>query len=66
MTAPTWRHLAARARKLGLRIDHGRHEAALLGYGADCRFVSWTSDNAADGRVLRAAVAAALAELENQ
>lgn len=65
---PTWRALAARAHKLGLTMQHGRHEASLLGPSAsiDCRFVSWTHFDSIDARILRSAVAAALGQLEDR
>lgn len=66
VTPPTWRALAARARRLGVNVDHGRHEASLFreADAIDCRFTSWTGSNAADSIILRTAVAAALEQLE--
>lgn len=73
MTPPTWRALAARARRLGSTLQHGRHEASLIGPSSDapaiaglvdCRFVSWTISIGADSIILRTAVAAALEQLE--
>ena len=63
---PTWRAIAVRARRLGLQIQHGRHEASLLGPAGsiDCRFVSWTYRDAVDAIILRTAVAAVLEQLE--
>ena len=61
MTPPTWRELERRARRLGLAIEHGLHEAQL--YGADMEVVfgagSWLGRRA-DALILRTAVAAAL------
>lgn len=71
---PTWRDLGRRARRLGINLQHGRHEASLVGPSldhprqdvapTDCRFVSWTTCNAADSIILRTAIAAALEQLE--
>ena len=67
VTPPTWRALAARARRLGLSLGYVRHEATLAS-GAplwvDCRFVSWTGSNARDSIILR--TAAALEQLEER
>lgn len=65
-TPPTWRALAARARRLGIKVDHGRHEAAIFDpdQSKECRFVSWTGSNATDAIILRSAIAAALEQLE--
>jgi hypothetical protein len=69
-TPPTWRDLGRRARRLGLVMNHGRHEATLLGPAStgsiDCRFISWTRTDGADAIILRTAVAAALEQLETR
>jgi hypothetical protein len=64
--APVWRELAARARFLGLKLEHRRHEASILGPDGtpDCRFVSWSYSDAVDAIILRTAVAATLEQLE--
>lgn len=64
MTPPTWRSLAARARKLGLRLQHGRHEASLLRSGVMLHHLSTWVGNGADNFILRLSVAAALEQLE--
>lgn len=62
---PTWRQLATVARRLGVKLNYGRHEAAVLSDRVDCRFIAWTGSNAADGRVLRRAVTITFLELEH-
>ena len=60
---PTWRELGRRARRLGIRIEHGRHEASMRGPDwLECRFVLWAT--ADDSIALRAAIAATLEQLE--
>ena len=61
---PTWRALAARARRKGAAVSHGRHEAVLLRpRGEVARFASWISRKA-DSIILRTSIAAALEQLE--
>lgn len=67
---PTWRDLARRAARFGITIKHGRHEARLRGElsgpdGVELRFSSWTDAGPRlDGKAMRAAIAAALEQLE--
>lgn len=71
MSPPTWRTLAARARRLKLRLDvqEGRHkhEVAIADPVADSalvQFASWVGVK--DDAILRTAVAAALEQLEDR
>lgn len=63
---PTWRDLGRRARRLGVKLQHGPHEAALVSRAIRpiefCRFRSWLGGT--DSHILRTAVAAALEQLE--
>lgn len=66
MAPPTWRTLAARARRMEVAITHGPHEAVVMSQrGEVARFASWVS-RTADSIILRTAVAAALEQLERR
>lgn len=65
---PTWRTLAARARQVRATIEGGDHEAAVhratnSGRVEIARFRSWLGRRKSDV-ILRAAVAAALEQME--
>lgn len=60
MTPPTWRALAARARRLGWTMQAGEHTARIVGH---LYVESWLSRRKSS-IILRTAVAAALEQLE--
>lgn len=61
---PTWRDLGRRARRLGMTLSHGPHDAMLFANGRMemARVASWLCRRA-DAIILRTAVAAALEQL---
>lgn len=64
MTAPpTWRDLGLRARRLGVKLEHGPHEARVSCAFDWNTFTSWLGHRA-DQVILRTAIAAALEQLE--
>lgn len=60
---PTRRALSARARRLGVLVDYGPHEAGITAHASVAHFTSWLGRRR-DSIVLRSAVAAALEQLE--
>lgn len=64
---PTWRALAARARRLGLKVEHGRSQAVIdrpMSNGGIEEMLRLESFTEGSNLILRTAVAAALEQLE--
>lgn len=66
MSPPTWKQLDTRAKKLSVTIERNRHEARLEDHdSAERMFVSSWVSRKADSVILRAAVDAALRQMES-